>query len=643
MHRSRILFTTVMTLALAACGGGGSVPGPGLPVAPGPTGAPAGGGTSAPAPGGPGSTPPAGATPPGGMTPPANVTPPPGTMTPPPPVGTLAGPTAPPDAAGHTNAIPPLPAAGTCRTGQIYSIYVDTPTGDTEAFTVFEPATFCGGKTYPLVLQGAGYSGSRQTSLSFTNQVTGVASPGNIGQLVAANYAVISLDERGFGEDGGTARVMDPNFEGLMDLSVMDWAQAKLPWLAYGPTNDGADPHEPIFGSIGGSYGGMYQYMLLNIDKRHRLRAIAPQISPNDLNYALFPNGVVKSDWDLDLFVLGQSGGSGISYAHEDPFLANSVTSGITTNTESPAVHDFFGYHSASYFCNGASVGSDGDAGSTPLFAPAQMPPKVHALFLQGMRDTLFTFNDVYNNYSCFKRGGGDVRLLTYQYGHNALQVVPDPYVTLFYPPTEFLDQRCGSLDYNTATLAWFDQYLKGIAGAAAGIPTEPCLSIQAGDAVLVPSVTTGHAGTAFPVPPTAVIAGGAPDVPTAVALGPAFTAPGVVAGLPRLEVDVRPVAAALGEPFLFVGIGQMHANRPGLYDLLDNQVAPLRGAGEHDVDLTGIAARVAPGDKLFLLIYGAQSQYVVDGSTNLAKPAIVPVTVTGNAWLPLVNAQTAP
>ena len=37
-------------------------------------------------------------------------------------------------------------------------------------------------------------------------------------------------------------------------LAVMDWAQAKLPWLSYGATLDGKDPHEPIMGAIGGVF-----------------------------------------------------------------------------------------------------------------------------------------------------------------------------------------------------------------------------------------------------------------------------------------------------------------------------------------------------------------------------------------------------
>jgi len=635
--RCMLFAALVLPFALSACGAGTTSGASPLGASNGGSSGNAGTATAAPTPSAAGT---------GGKTTPAPTAPPTaGSPTAVPGSNLIPPPTSPPNYPGYTNTIPATPAPGTCRTGDIYSIYVNTPVNDLEAFTVFEPGTFCGGKSYPLVLQGAGYAGSRQQNLSALTQDEALTSPGDIGQLVAANYAVISLDERGFGQDGGTVRVMDPNYEGLMDLSVMDWAQANLPWLAYGPTLEGDDPHEPIMGSIGGSYGGMYQYMLLDIDKRHRLRAISPQISPNDLNYSLFPNAVVKSAWDVDLFAAGETGGSGISYAHEDPFLSSAVVSGIENNAESQPVHDFFGYHSNSYFCNGEPVATDGNAGSSPLFSP-NPPPKINALIANGMRDTLFTFNNAYSNYLCFQQGGGDVRLLSYMYGHNALQVVPDPYVTLYYPPTEFLDATCGSLVYDNATVAFFNQYLKGIAGAAnaAGIPTEPCLAITSTDAVLVPSITTGHAGTLFTIPSTVAVAGGAPDVTTAVTLGPAFTSAATIGGLPRMELNVAPLVAGTGEPILFFGIGQMHASKPGLWDLLDNQLTPIRGAGEHDLDMTGIAARIAAGDQLALLIFGEEDQYDVTGSINLKSPAVVPVTVSGNVWVPfLTNPQTAP
>ena len=533
--------------------------------------------------------------------------------------------------------VPATPATGTCRAGQTYSIYIDTPVNDTEAFTVFEPATLCGGKTYPLVMWGPGYAGGRETSDTSTSPL----SPGNIGGLVNANYGVVSIDERGFGQDTGTVRSMDPNFEGLMDLSVMDWAQANLNWIAYGPTLEGDDPHEPIMGSIGGSYGGMYQLMLLNIDKRHRLHAIVPQITPNDLNYSLFPNAVIKDAWDVILTGAGEGGGDGLNVGSEDPFLRQSLITSVETNQENQAEHDFFGYHSNSYFCNGQPIATDGP-GYVPLFPPAH-PPKINAMLWNGMRDTLFTFNNALANYECLSQGGGDVRLFSYQSGHNSLQAVPDPYMYEFYSPTDDLNSNCGSSNVDTMTLDFFNQYLKGMAGAASAIPNEPCLSIKAGDGVLVPSVTTGHAGTHFTIPSSIAAAGANIDVPIPIKLGPAFTSAGVIGGLPRLEVNITPLAST-GQPILFFGIGLLHASQPTNYELLDNQLTPIRGSGEQDYDMTCIAARYSAGDQLALLVFGLEDQYDESGNINAANPTVVPVTIDGDVWIPfLSNPAAAP
>ena len=79
---------------------------------------------------------------------------------------------------------------------------------------------------------------------------------------------------------------MDPDYEGKNVLAVLDWAEAKLDWLKYAPS--GNDPHNLVLGSIGGSYGGMYQYMLHNIDPKHRLDAMVAWVAPNDLTTRIF-------------------------------------------------------------------------------------------------------------------------------------------------------------------------------------------------------------------------------------------------------------------------------------------------------------------------------------------------------------------
>jgi ABC-2 type transport system ATP-binding protein len=133
--------------------------------------------------------------------------------------------------------------------------------------------------------------------------------------------------------------------------------------------------------------------------------------------------------------------------------------------------------------------------------------------------------------------------------------------------------------------------------------------------------------------------------VPVPVTLGPKFTNAGVLGGLPRLEVNISAVAST-GQPELFFGIGLLHASQPTGYDLLDNQLTPVRGTGEQDVDMTGIAARYAAGDQLALLVFGAEDQYDASATGNISvlQPGVVPVTVSGDVWVPLLNnPQQAP
>jgi ABC-2 type transport system ATP-binding protein len=546
---------------------------------------------------------------------------------------------------GTSNAVPAMPEGGGARAGTIYNIYIKAPgTGDKVAFTVFEPATLQGGKTYPLVLHSHGFGNSRQTSLNCPQCAIGVDV--DLAQFVNNGYGVISIDERGHGESTGTIRVMDPDYEGQDLLAVLDWAEANLSWLAYGVSVDGTDPHNLVVGSVGGSYGGMYQYLIHNIDPKHRLDAIVPQFAPNNLNVSLFPGGVIKADWDVLLFGIGNTAGAASgSIAHFDPYVTNGLIKDFAANAEDAGLRDFLYYHSNQYFCGYQIASSNGGPNTAPGYPPTRRS-KVNALLFQGVRDTLFNFSEGYANYQCLKGEGGDVRLLSYQTGHNALQVVPDIGVKLYFPPGDEFDASCGTINVNTATVAFFDQYLKGIAGAADRVvPTKPCLSIAKGDGVLVDQVMTMQTGseTQVTVPSTPVIAGVQLDVPSAVELGIVGAAPStVVGGIPHLTVTVTPaVPGTPGEPIIFVGLGQTHNGVPGVYDLINNQVLPLRGTGSFDVDMVGVAARLAPGDHLALLIYGLQDQFVATGSVNVAAPTVMAVNVSGQIAVPVLAPGT--
>jgi ABC-2 type transport system ATP-binding protein len=535
--------------------------------------------------------------------------------------GAAAQKVAPPaDFPGITNTVPASPPQGQSRPGTAYSVYIQAPgTGDKVAFTVFEPSTLEGGRTYPLVLQASGFGLSREMP----------SSTASVKRLIDAGYGVISFDHRGHGESGGAVRNMDPDYEGKNILAVLDWAEARLDWLKYRPS--AGDPHNLVLGSVGGSYGGMYQYMLHNIDPKHRLDAMVVWVAPNDLTYSNFPGGVPKAAY----MSVSPAAGKGPVI---DPYVTNTVAASLQAGRMVEGYGDFLYYHSNQYFCADRRVASNGGPGTAPEHPPRR-GPQVNALLFQGMRDTLFNFSEGYSNYRCLQNEGGDVRLLSYQSGHNAVHLVPDPGEDYMPPGNEF-DGRCGSLDLVTAMLAFFDQYLKDTPGAAATVPRKPCLSIAKDDAVLVSQIMTMQSGgaTAVDVRETKAIAGTALDRPVAVDLGiSGAQGSSVVAGIPHLQLQVRAAPDSVGEPILFVGLGQTRNAAPGTWDLIDNQVLPLRGTGTFDVDLVGIAARLAAGEKLGLLVYGLQSQFVAKADAKAPSPAVVPVTFSGRVWVPLL------
>jgi ABC-2 type transport system ATP-binding protein len=549
--------------------------------------------------------------------------------------------------------------------GRAYRVQIPSRVdGAAIVFQLFEPDHIdCGGQ-HPLVLEGHGYSGSRKTSKG------GSASPLSIGadlaQLTAAGYAVISIDQRGHGESGGTIRVMDPDFEGEDLVAIVDWAEQHLDYLAYRGGN-------LLLGSTGGSYGGMFQYLLYGKDPDRRLDAMVPEIAPNNLTYSLNPNGVVKSYWALVLAGVGDAN----TGASQDPFIRSTLLNGAVTNEFPGAALPFFAYHSLSYFCDnplGVRVDDDGDTseylldpitGLLPITADGQYVVKtprrplypVDALIFQGTRDDLFNFNEAYRNFQCLRRAGGDVRLLTYPFGHHFLS----PNLGLLAEGVNAqalpLSRNCGPINASDAALAFFNEKLKGVGNTNRVVTTghNVCFSLTEGDAVSVPQVTVG--GTEFPL----ALPGGAPvpvtignPVPVIVPLATAGEGGEVIAGIPTARITVSRGDAALDalcqsetDPILrlgtcdatvFLGLGVIKTGAliPLVPELIDEQVIPVRGIGEFDIELVGVAERIAAGDQIVLLVYGLQDAYAFTTSRDLLTPL---VTVSGTVKLPLLGA----
>ncbi len=544
------------------------------------------------------------------------------------------------------------------RDGTIYRQSVTTPIGDSIVFQVFEPTRLEVGHAYPLVLHGHGYGGQRnKTPDAFQKR------------LQDAGFYVISIDERGHGDSSGTIRVMDPDFEGQDLIAVLDWAE-DLEGL-----QRRADQTMTV-GSYGGSYGGMYQILLYAADPKHRLRVLAPDITPHDLVYSLNPNGTIKSGW-ATVFALG---GEGLGFLtdlisgdpltlptphlglRQDPVIYESLLNGVLTNRFTQSAINFFEYHSVSYFCDGVAAGPQSFTLGTPdpRLVPPTLPPPADVLLTQGFRDTLFDVNDGVGNYECLKGLGGDVRLLTHQSGH----ILPlslgtvgladplDPfYQALTFPG--FQDQggtrSCGSLNLDDVQFAWFQEKLLGLGGKVDAVLTtghDVCVSLAEGDAIEVRDLKRGGEKIAIDSSTPqlnsalgvvgALLGNGAREALLAnQTLATVGNGGAILAGIPRLEVQIDPLTgASTGDPIFFLAIGHRPPGQER-WDIIDDQITPVRGFGNHVVLMTAIAARLAPGEQVALLIYGFHAQFPVTWSRDLTVPA---AKIGGTIELPFLS-----
>ncbi|MGH8460801.1 MAG: CocE/NonD family hydrolase [Stenotrophobium sp.] len=536
----------------------------------------------------------------------------------------------------------PGPAVGTSRAGVSYDVNIPGADGNI-AFTVHEPSTLVGGQTYPLLLNGPGFGLVRENAALRDVEApagTPLADIQTTAQYTNAGYGVISFDQHGFGQSGGTVTIMDPDHDGPNLIKIVDWAEVNLNWVMYRP--DASGNPGMVLGSYGGSYGGMYQYLLNNIDPRHRLKAMAPAISPYELGYSLGSGGVPKSGYGLALTALGEdslaTGEGGM-----DPAALGVLEDGLENNVFTASDYAYLHYHSNAYFCEGVTQ---------PGKRPATHPPKVDVLLLQGMSDALFNLNEAKANYDCLSASGGDVRLYTYVIGH----VLPAG--AGLAPTNEGLlptgapglsdDYRCGPYVADALTRLWFDAKLKQDPAAIAQLATMPntCINLgTSGEGVVVNSVPVGGSNS-VPIAVTAV-----PElapVPMTVPLYTATTTT-VVAGIPTATLTLAdpnatpalpaglPLGVSSNDAIIYVSVGVSRAGAvPAALEILGDQIRPVRGFGTQTLQLNGIGVKLNAGDQLSLVIAGqALTQYPLIIARN---PLLPTVNVSGSVQLPVLG-----
>lgn len=571
---------------------------------------------------------------------------------------------------------PPIACAadGNPDGGRSYPVYLESASGETIAFQVLEPlgGIDCGAG-HPLVLHGHGFGGSRTLE--------------GFEAYREAGFAVISIDQRGFGESSGTVRVMDPEFEGDDLIQILDWAEANLDYLQTRTEPDLPDALNPnlVVGAIGGSYGGGFQLLLHGQDPKRRMDAMVPDITWYDLRYSLNPGNVIKTGWDLLLVAGGEAGSLGNQHDGLDPIIREILAQGAAANQFPQEGLDFFYYHSPVYRCTGESVEAPALPGlvTTQLNPPAyDVPPtpygQVDVLLTQGMKDTLFNFNEAWRNFECLRAQGGDVRLLTHQSGHILPVEAPEE-----AQPATYLDPTagvleipgfqgaagtfaCGDISIAQASLDWLRYSLQGreLPAYFEGSESSMCLSTETGEAISVayddfpsPPLEGGllngpwrvdrTVATSQPVASGYEAVASGLVVPTALPLGSAAAEGAVLGGIATAELTVADLAGRTAcpdglpegspgcDPIIFLGLGKRTQGEAS-WGLIDDQIKPVRGLKEAAaIELVGVAEKLEPGDELALLVYGFHPQYPASWS----RDALVPfVNVSGSVQLPVLT-----
>lgn len=511
---------------------------------------------------------------------------------------------------------------------------------------VFVPA-FTPGQTFPIILHSHGWSVHNVTA---TTPITpGSKSMFTIADQLVSNlsaldggYIVVSFDERGWGQSEGEIAVMAPERETQDAKAVIDWLVAEGKAGRLPVQFDDAAQTDPRIGSIGGSYGGGFQFLLAAEDPR--LDTMVPLGTWHDLIYALTPHrytpdlnfapGIFKQTFVTGLCLLSNASPLTSSTGRRDDALAQACSAPQTSRTREEwdptnTVIDFGDSHGLRWYQNNPGMSpvsaADSKSGLAPGAGFAQRGA-IPTFLWQGSRDVLFNFNEAMWNYQYLRSlaPNVEVKLFTNGSGHSSAQWTG-----------QTLDgSNCGRFEFAASIRAWLKKYLKNDAAdwAALNAPNVCMYTENSGSngltqhGVSLTGVTEG-AGDA------GITASAQMQDVTAATLGsnayvfkpvgdPISGSNKVLAGVPVLSavtvcapvVGCNNNSAFATESVALVAVG---IRRGTQIIAVDDQVFPIRGSDADGMatrkfPLPGIAETLQDGDQLGLILFARHPQYDV-------------------------------
>ncbi|MFB6850048.1 CocE/NonD family hydrolase [Streptomyces sp. NPDC056373] len=313
---------------------------------------------------------------------------------------------------------------------------------------LYRPAGVDRAHPAPAVLGTNGFGGSKTDG-----------STDAIGKAFARRgYVSLVYSGLGFGRSGCLISLDDPDIDGAAASRLVDFLggtrAADDGTTADFVTRDA--PGDPRVGMIGGSYGGAVQLATAAVD--HRLDALVPMITWNDLAYALAPSnavggrdvpGAFKWQWTNGFYLIGE--GQPLLQPALDPSRINSLACLHFVTEACRTVHTL---NSGSYpadrtaellaFARRVSPVSYLDRVDTPT------------LLVQGQADTLFNLNEATATYRTLKARGTPVKMIWQAWGHSGGLTGP--------AAAGELDLTKGNLETSYVgrrVLAWFDRHLR--------------------------------------------------------------------------------------------------------------------------------------------------------------------------------------
>ncbi|MET9496527.1 CocE/NonD family hydrolase [Streptomyces sp. NPDC006552] len=319
---------------------------------------------------------------------------------------------------------------------------------------LYRPAGVDATHPAPAVLTTNGFGGSKSDG---STDATGKA-------FARRGYVGLVYSGLGFGKSGCLISLDDPRIDGTAASALVDFL-AGTRAADDGTTVDyvTADKKgDPRVGMIGGSYGGAVQMATAAVD--HRVDALVPLITWNDLAYSLDPQnaadrdvpGVFKWQWTNGFYLMGE--GQPLLEPSLDPSRINRLSCLHFVDDACATIRTL---NSGRYPADRTKALLDYARGVSPVSYLKDV--KAPTLLVQGQADSLFNLNEARATYDTLRAQGTPTKMIWQSWGHSG---------GLTDPASGELNLGEGNLETSYVgkrIVAWFDRYLHRAKGTDTG------------------------------------------------------------------------------------------------------------------------------------------------------------------------------